>query len=131
MAYSVLIVDDSPVMRKYIRRVIDLTGLEMGQFFDAGNGEEALSVLRQSWVDMVLTDINMPIMNGEELMCQISVDPLLSTIPVIVVSTDRSEVRWQRMRALGAREYVTKPLLPETLGEAMLRIFERGDYAIG
>jgi two-component system chemotaxis response regulator CheY len=130
MAYSVLIVDDSPVMRIYIRRVIDLSGLELGECFHAGNGVEALGVLRQSWVDIVLTEINMPVMNGEQLMQEISVDPLLSTIPVVVVSTDRSEARWGRMRALGARGYVTKPLYPETLSELMLGILNRGDYAI-
>lgn len=130
MAFRVLIVDDSPVMRKFIRRVIGLSGMEVGECLDANNGEEALGVLKQSWVDIVLTDINMPVMNGEELMQQISMDPLLSTIPVIVVSTDRSEARWERMRTLGAKDYVTKPLSPETLGEAMLKILNRGDYAI-
>lgn len=129
MAYSVLIVDDSPVMRKYIRKVINLSGLEMGACFDANNGEEALTLLQESWVDIILTDINMPVMNGEEFLRQVSQDPLLSTIPVVVVSTDRSESRWNRMKALGAREYITKPLFPETLGDTMLEILSRGDYA--
>ena len=71
----------------------------------------------------------MPVMNGEQLMQAIGVDPLLSTIPVVVVSTDRSEARWERMKALGAKDYVTKPLHPETLGEAMSKTLSRGDYA--
>jgi two-component system, chemotaxis family, chemotaxis protein CheY len=129
MAYSVLIVDDSPVMRKYIRRVIALSGLDLGECFDAGNGIEALDVLRQSWVDIVLTDINMPEMNGEQLMEKISVDPLFASIPVVVISTDRSEGRMERMVTLGAKDYMTKPLLPETLGAAMLKVLARGAYA--
>lgn len=129
MAFRVLIVDDSPVMRKYIRKVMDLSGMELGECFNAGNGQEALGVLKETWVDIVLTDINMPVMNGEELMQEISCDPLLSTIPVVVISTDRSETRWERMRALGAKDYVTKPLFPETLGDAMLKILNRGSYA--
>ena len=129
MAFRILIVDDSPVMRKYIRRVIDLAGMDLGECFEAGNGQEALGVLNQTWVDIVLTDINMPVMNGEEFMQQVSVDPLFSTIPVIVVSTDRSESRWERMRSLGAKDYVTKPLFPQTLGDAMMKILNGGDYA--
>jgi len=129
MAYSVLIVDDSPVMRKYIRRAISLSGLDLGACFDASNGEDALRLLEENWVDIILTDINMPVMNGEEFLRQVGQDPLLSTIPVVVVSTDRSESRWDRMKALGAKDYITKPLFPETLGKSMLEILGRGDYA--
>lgn len=122
MAFNVLIVDDSPAMRKLIRRVLMLSGLELSQCLDAGNGQEALELLRAHWVDIVLTDINMPVMNGEQLLKEISSDALLETIPVLVISTDRTEARLQRMMALGARDYVTKPFLPETLGYAMERL---------
>src|SRR5450755_408665 len=99
VAFSVLIVDDSPSMRKFIRRVLLLTGLEIGECLDAGNGREALDLLKTNWVDIVLTDINMPTMNGEELMQQIAADPLLDSVPVLVISTDRSETRLHRMLA--------------------------------
>jgi two-component system, chemotaxis family, chemotaxis protein CheY len=121
VAFSVLIVDDSPSMRKFIRRVLLITGLEIGECLDAGNGREALDLLKTNWVDIVLTDINMPTMNGEELMQQIAADPLLDSVPVLVISTDRSETRLHRMLALGAMDYVTKPFLPETLGNVMTR----------
>lgn len=122
MAFNVLIVDDSPAMRKMIRRVLTLSGLELRECLDAGNGQEALDLLRANWVDIVLTDINMPVMNGEQLLREINGDSLLETIPVLVISTDRTETRLQRMMALGARDYVTKPFLPETLGCAMERL---------
>ena len=122
MAYSVLIVDDSPVMRKFIRRVLNLTDLEIGECLDAGDGREALDRLQQSWVDIILTDINMPVMNGEQFLETLAGDPLLGSIPVLVISTDRSDTRIHRMLALGAKDYVTKPFLPETLGTVMQKL---------
>jgi two-component system chemotaxis response regulator CheY len=64
----------------------------------------------------------MPTMDGEQMMEQLAADQLLGTIPVIVISTDRSEARLHRMLNLGARDYVTKPFLPETLGQVMDRV---------
>ncbi len=122
MAFKVLIVDDSPAMRKFIKRVLDLTGLEISECLNAGDGQQALDIMADNWVDIVLTDINMPIMNGEQLMEHISSNPILSTIPVMVISTDQSGTRLARMMSLGAKEYVTKPFIPEVLGDAMQRL---------
>jgi two-component system chemotaxis response regulator CheY len=115
MAYRVLIVDDSPAMRAFVRRVIDLSGFDLAACFEAADGQEALDLLRQEWVDAILTDINMPGMDGEEFLKRISADELLRAIPVIVVSTDATQKRIDRLLAMGARGYVTKPFLPETL----------------
>jgi len=115
MAYRVLIADDSPVMRSFVRRVIELSGFELSDCFEAADGEEALSVLRAQWVDAILTDINMPVVDGEEFLRRLSEDPMLRSIPVIVISTDATRNRIDRMMALGARGYVTKPFVPETL----------------
>jgi two-component system, chemotaxis family, chemotaxis protein CheY len=122
MAFKVLVVDDSPAMRKMIRRVLDLSGIELGECLEAGDGQQALDLLRTHWVDIVLTDINMPVMNGEQFLREISRDTLLESIPVMVISTDRTEARIERMKALGARDYVTKPFVPEALGRAMERV---------
>jgi two-component system chemotaxis response regulator CheY len=122
MAFNVLIVDDSPSMRKVIRRVLMLSGFEVGECMEAGDGLEALEVLDRAWMDVVVTDINMPNMNGEELLERLASDSMRSSIPVLVVSTDRSDDRLRRMMALGARGYVTKPFVPETLGAAMANI---------
>ena len=115
MELHVLIVDDSPAMRSFIRRVLELSGLEVGRCLEASNGEEALRLLEDNWVDAVLTDINMPRMDGEELLRRMSGHEVLHLIPVLVVSTDRTEGRIQKMLTLGARGYVTKPFAPETL----------------
>ena len=115
MAYRVLIVDDSPAMRAFVRRVIQLSGFELSTCFTASNGREALDVLRQEWVDAILTDINMPEVDGEEFLRRLSADELLHSIPVIVISTDATQNRISRLLSLGARGYVTKPFLPEVL----------------
>ncbi|HTQ53350.1 MAG TPA: response regulator [Bryobacteraceae bacterium] len=122
MAFRVLIVDDSTVMRGFIRRIMLLSGLEASAFLEAGDGNEALNVLRREWVDVVLTDINMPGMDGEELLRSLGTDELLKSVPVVVVSTDGTEKRIGRMLALGARGYVKKPFLPETLREELERV---------
>jgi two-component system chemotaxis response regulator CheY len=115
MALNILIVDDSPMMRTFIRKVVNLTGLEIGEYCEAADGEEALKLLQLHWMDLVLTDINMPRMNGEQLIRRLENDEVLRSIPVIVVSTDSSQNRVQQMLALGARGYVSKPFLPEDL----------------
>jgi two-component system chemotaxis response regulator CheY len=124
MPSNVLIVDDSPAMRKVIRRVLSLSGFETRMCLEAGDGLEALAVLQRVRVGVILTDINMPNMNGEELIEALSIHAVLKKIPVVVISTDRSEERLQRMMALGAKGYVTKPFVPETLGAIMAKIAE-------
>jgi two-component system chemotaxis response regulator CheY len=122
MAYNVLIVDDSRAMRSFVRRVMDLSGFDVGKCLEAGNGREALDLLREERVDLVLTDINMPTMDGEQFVRLLDADVALRSIPVLVVSTDRTDGRLQQMMRLGARGFVTKPFLPETLREEMERV---------
>lgn len=122
MAFRILIVDDSAVMRAFIRRIILLSGMEEAEFLEAADGREALSLLRQEWVDVVLTDINMPSMDGEQLVRCLEADDMLKSVPVVVVSTDSSSSRMHQMLSLGARGYVKKPFVPETLREELERV---------
>lgn len=123
---NVLIVDDSPSMRKLIRRVVGLSGLEVRDFLEANDGMEALEKLRGGDVQLVLTDINMPRMNGEELLRFLRIHPTLRRLPVLVVSSDASEERISRMIAMGAAGYVTKPFTPEALGQTIEGCIARG-----
>lgn len=122
MSYRVLIVDDSPAMRSFIRRVMDLSGFDVGEYLQAADGVEALEVLTREHVDVILTDINMPRMNGEELVRKLEANDALRSIPVMVVSTDGTESRINHMASLGTRAYLKKPFLPETLREALERV---------
>jgi two-component system chemotaxis response regulator CheY len=128
VAFRVLIVDDSPVMRSVIRRVIVLSGMEGAEFLEASDGREALELLRTQWVDVVLTDINMPSMDGEQLLRCLNAEGILKSVPVVVVSTDSTESRVQQMLSLGARGYVGKPFMPETLRQELERVLG-GAYA--
>jgi two-component system chemotaxis response regulator CheY len=119
MPFRVLIVDDSPAMRAFVRRVVEMSGFEAGEFFEAGNGEEAIEVLNSHWVDVILSDINMPKMNGEQFLRHVEADENLRTIPVIVISTDATEQRRTQMMGLGAKGYVTKPFSPEGLRQEL------------
>lgn len=122
MALNILIVDDSPVMRVFLRKVVQLTGLPVGEYCEAADGEAALKALHERWMDLVLTDINMPRMNGEEFVRRLERDEMLCDIPVIVVSTDASRERMDRMIKLGVRGYISKPFLPETLRDEVEKI---------
>jgi len=115
MAYRILIVDDSPLMRAFARRVVHLSGFKLSACLEASNGREALNLLRGQTVDAILTDINMPEMDGEEFLRQIAQDKVLRAIPIIVISSDSTSKRIAGMRELGARGYVTKPFVPEEL----------------
>lgn len=115
MAHRVLIVDDSPAMRAFVRRVVQLSGFDLSACFEACDGREALELLSREWVDAILTDVNMPNVDGEEFLRRLAADDLLRSIPVVVISTDATANRIDRMLALGARGYIAKPFLPETL----------------
>ena len=121
MAFNVLVVDDSAVMRAMITRVVRMCGVPLGEFFEAANGEEGLRAVRDCWIDLVLLDVNMPVMDGEEMLRRLRADPETATLPVIVVSTESSETRVHALEALGVA-FVHKPFAPETLRDTILRV---------
>lgn len=114
MALNILVVDDSAVMRAMIIRTLRLSGLPLGEIHEAGNGRDGLHVLEENWVDLALVDINMPVMDGEEMIDRLRQNPETESLAVIVVSTEGSDVRKERLRKKGAA-FVHKPFTPETL----------------
>ena len=118
MALNVLVVDDSAVMRKMIIRSLQLSGLPIGRISEAGNGKTGLEILEQEWIDLVLIDINMPVMNGEEMIEQIRGNEQTKDLPIIVVSTESSESRIEMLQKQGAG-FVHKPFNPTTLRETI------------
>jgi len=122
LPYNVMIVDDSPSMRTFVRRVIDLSGFEVSSCLDAANGVEALELLGEHAIDIILTDINMPRMNGEEFVRKLEEHEKFRLIPVVVVSTDSTHNRIRRMLELGDRGYVVKPFSPEMLRNELERV---------
>ncbi len=120
MAFNILVVDDSSVMRAIIIKALRLSQLPLGEVHQAANGKEALKVLEENWVDLALVDINMPVMDGEEMMNHLRQNPATAQLPVIVVSTEGSETRKEVLRQKGA-SFVHKPFTPETLRDAVLK----------
>jgi len=119
MQKDVMIVDDSPAMRSFIKRTVVIGGLEMGRCLEAGNGEEALTLLRNDTVDVILTDFNMPVMDGEQLVQNLRVDERLRRVPVIVISTDSTRKRMLSLQSLGVHGYLCKPFTPERLARML------------
>jgi len=115
MAFNVLIVDDSSSMRAVIKRTIKLSGFNVGEYYEAGDGREALEILSNKWVDLVLSDINMPNMNGLQLIAEMKKNELLSSIPVVMVTTEGSEKIVEESIRLGASKYIKKPFFPEDI----------------
>ena len=127
MAFNVLIVDDSSSMRAIVKKIIKVSGFNVGEFLDASDGKEALKVLADEWVDIVLTDINMPNVNGMELMAEMKKDELLRSIPVVMITTEGSEKKMQEAVDLGASGYVKKPFLPEDIKRTLSSIMGEED----
>jgi two-component system chemotaxis response regulator CheY len=115
MGLNILVVDDSMTARMFIAKALELSAVETGNIIHAENGKQALDVLHKEWIDIVFADINMPEMNGVEMVKRMNEDGLMKTIPVVVVSTERSETRIEELKAAGVRVYLKKPFTPENL----------------
>ena len=119
MALKILIVDDSSLTRKAIKRVFDMIGLDIENVVEAEHGLDALNILLSGEInfDLVLTDLNMPIMNGIELIYKMRGNPATRSIPVVIVSTESSQTRIEGLLADCVDSYLHKTFTPEKLKE--------------
>lgn len=104
-------------MRAMLQRTLSLSGLELSDCAMVENGAQALELLRQRWFDLVLTDINMPVMDGMELVHRMAGDDVLRSVPVVVISTEGSQQRIDDLQRNGIRGYIRKPFTPEQVKE--------------
>lgn len=118
----VLIVDDSSVMRKIVERSLRQAGLSLGQVLEAGNGAEAIGVLNQGKVDLILCDINMPVMDGLEFVKQLSGVENAKGVPVVMITTEGSEGHVVQALSAGARGYIRKPFTADQVKEHVLPV---------
>ena len=121
-AARVLVVDDSPTMRQFI--IFALKRLPELQIAEAGDGVAALKSLSSQKYDLLLTDINMPMMDGLKLVELIRKDRLYGTLPIVVITTEGSEVTRERALQAGADEFVTKPLQTARLIEVVRALLD-------
>jgi len=119
MAKSLMIVDDSGTMRKIIMRTIRMSGLNFKRTEEAGNGVEALEKLNSGSVDIMLVDINMPEMDGAELVKKVREIPACKRTKIVMVSTESSQEIIERIVADGADGFIIKPFTPEKFHEKL------------
>jgi two-component system chemotaxis response regulator CheY len=121
MALDVLVVDDSAMMRAIIIKTLRLSKLPLGKIFEAANGEQGLQALEDKAIGLLLVDINMPVMNGYEMIDRIRQNPKTANLPIIVVSTESSETRIEMVQRKGAG-FIHKPFNPDAIGETVRRV---------
>jgi len=113
MAYNILIIDDSPTMRTILVKTLGMAEIEIGELYEAGNGREALDIMEDKWIDIAFADINMPVMNGIEMVNIMAESGQIKTIPVVVISTEGSKTRLQGLMDKGVKGFLRKPISPE------------------
>lgn len=127
MSLNILIVDDSKVMRKVILKTIGISGLPLGEVSEASNGREGLEILGKKQIDLVMVDINMPVMNGEEMIEEMSSNPATSKIPVAVISTEGSDTRISKLLGKGV-VFIHKPFTPEIFRDSIIKLTGIGGW---
>lgn len=119
MARKVLIVDDSSTMRKIVARSLRQAGLDFESILEAGDGQEALQVLEGAKVDIILSDINMPNMNGVEFLREKAEKDAIKDIPVVMITTESGSDILAEAISLGAKGSIKKPFTPDQVNETL------------
>lgn len=122
MGLHVLIVDDSTLMRSVLRKTVHLSGYDVGRYIEASNGKEALDVLALEWVDLILLDVHMPVMDGLAMLRQMQENELYKQIPVVLVTTEANRETIEEAFRLGAKAHLRKPFQPEALRGILMKI---------
>ena len=129
MSGNILIVDDSATVRQMVKRTLAMSGLDVDEIYEAGNGIEALARLADHHVDVMMVDINMPTMNGIQLLERMKQSDRLKDIPVVIASTEGSQTRIDQLRRDGAYVYVRKPFKPEQVRDVLIPLLGVKDDA--
>lgn len=124
MTIRALIIDDSSVMRKIVERSLRQAGVDLSSVLEAGNGADALSLLGSQKVDLILSDINMPVMDGLEFVRQAKATNVASGTPIVMITTEGSEAYVMEALSLGARGYIRKPFTADQVKEHVLPLLE-------
>ena len=124
MDSDVLVVDDSAAIRKILTRVLRQTGMAIQTIHEAGDGQEALAVMALHRIDLVLSDINMPKMDGLQLLASLKASPQWQEIPVVMITTEGGETKVAEAVRLGAAGYVRKPFTADQIKEKLVGILE-------
>lgn len=125
MAFNILVADDSETMRSVIKKTVSMAGVPVGEFHEAANGKEALDILAKHWIDVILSDINMPEMGGMELLREVTGSEDYKRIPLIFITTESSEARMEEAQKIGVAGYIKKPFVPEAIKDILYEVLEK------
>jgi two-component system chemotaxis response regulator CheY len=126
MAYTVMVVDDSEIVRSVLERTLTLTKLPIDSFIQAENGKDALEKLSGNWVDIVFSDLHMPEIDGMGLVTAMSQNAELREIPVFIISTEGNKSCIDALLKKGVKGFLRKPFTPEKLRDLMVETL--GDW---
>ncbi len=124
MSWNILIVDDSAVTRSVLKKTLGMTDIPIDEIYQAANGAKALEVLDEKSIDLILADLNMPVMNGLEMTERIVTNEQTKDIPIIVISTEASTTRIGDLLNKGIKGYIHKPFTPENVRDEILKVTE-------
>jgi two-component system chemotaxis response regulator CheY len=122
VSIRILVVDDSPIIRQVVKRALGLAGLDLLPPLEAADGLAALEVLAREPIDLVFADINMPRMDGTELIKAMSLDERLKKVPIVVVTADAAMAKLVELHDLGVKAFVRKPFRPEQFRDVVNKI---------
>ena len=122
MPLDVLIVDDSAAIRKILQRVLRQADVPIGEVHEAGDGLEAIEVMKVKTVGLVLSDINMPNMDGLQLLSELKANPAWKSVPIVMITTEGSQQKVVEAVNLGAAGYVKKPFTAEQIKEKLMQL---------
>jgi two-component system, chemotaxis family, chemotaxis protein CheY len=122
MSIRALIVDDSSVMRKIVERCLRQAGMDLGQVHEASNGAEALALVTENTFDLILSDINMPVMDGLEFIKHLKEVESAKNIPIVMITTEGGEKSVLEALSLGAKGYIRKPFTSDQVKEHVIPV---------
>jgi two-component system chemotaxis response regulator CheY len=128
---KIIIVDDSATARMIVRRCLEIAGLSDAEFIEAENGKEALALLKEHKVDFVISDLNMPVMDGEMLLKWMKASPKLNEIPLVILSSAINAAKDRVLLDMGAFAVMSKPISPAKINESMSKLIPNKESGYG
>lgn len=128
---KIIIVDDSATARMIVRRCLEIAGLSDAEFIEAENGKEALALLKEHKVDFVISDLNMPVMDGEMLLKWMKASPKLNEIPLVILSSAINAAKDRVLLDMGAFAVMSKPISPAKINESMSELIPNKESGYG
>jgi len=128
---KIIIVDDSATARMIIRRCLEIAGFSEAEFIEASDGKEALALLKENKVDFVISDLNMPVLDGEMLLKWMKASPKLNEIPIVILSSAINPAKDRALIEMGAFAVMSKPVSPAKISETMAKLIPNKESNYG